>query len=717
MARNAGISVENQFTKGLITEVTGVNSPENSVSESLNVIYDRKGRALKRKGLDYEFDYGMNNIPTAHSGASSEYVWDTAQTGSFVVIQFGRYLHFFSNSTNESLSKSKKPFIIDLDLQRAQGVAWDFVGNFSCSFSSGKDYLFVANPFCDPFYVKYDRVNDTLSTTRINIKIRDFEGVPDGLGIGERPGGLSNEHRYNLMNQGWYISTLLAHGKGDNANSLGNSYWAGTWPSNSDIPWLWKRPGDMGWMEFDRYFRDTNITGNSAAPKGHYILDAFYMQRNGHRGDGWGAHTTSGVPVTTSGTARPSCISFFMGRIFYSGVDADDYRSSIYFSQVVERDEQIGFCYQSNDPTSEHAFDLLANDGGVIKILDIGKIIDIRTFGKTLFVFAENGTWSISGTQTSPFSATDYTVSKVSSFGVLSRLSIVELGETPVWWNNEGIYILGKDQTGLEAQVTNASESTIQTFYDQIPNNSKMYAKGVFNDQSNLVYWLYSKVGNDDPYDYDSALVLDVQTQGFYPLSFSNQNNKISGCIALRGLERISVVEDVISNSDGVVTTHGEPIEVEVGFKIEVSEKLFKFVTIVRGSNEMTFSDLTSEDYLDFSKTSPEEYPDYFITGYRVRGDLMKKFQTNYLVVMTEDAGHTASCYLQGLWDYKTNSITGRFTNPQEVYMYDPLTKYHRRKLRIRGSGYSLQYKFYGAPGKPYIIIGWAGFETANATP
>lgn len=44
MTRSTGTSVENNFTRGLITESTGVNSPENSVSESLNVFYDRRGR-------------------------------------------------------------------------------------------------------------------------------------------------------------------------------------------------------------------------------------------------------------------------------------------------------------------------------------------------------------------------------------------------------------------------------------------------------------------------------------------------------------------------------------------------------------------------------------------------------------------------------------------------------------------------------------------------
>ena len=521
------------------------------------------------------------------------------------------------------------------------------------------------------------------------------------------------------MNQGWWSEDIVKGKYGAN-NTLANSFY-GAWPSNSDIPWLWRKFSDTeNRDEFTSEMANKVTVGNSAAPKGHYILDAFYMQRNGLTGSGIGAYTTQGIPITTSWTARPSCIAFFMGRVFYSGVDAEGYRSSVYFSQVIERDEQIGMCYQSNDPTSEHAFDLLANDGGVIKILDIGRIVDLKTFGKTLFVFAENGVWAISGTQTSPFSAKDYTVSKVSSFGLFSPLSIVELGETPVWWNYEGIYALGKDQTGFESTVTKLSETTIQTFYDKIPAASKTYAKGEFNDQANIVYWLYASEEKSDPFDYDSVLVFDVQTNAFYPLKLSVSNHKITGLIAIRGLEPNKQQHPVTHTSmSTVTTTAGDPVTIEVSIGTSISEKLFKFITVRRSDNLMTFSDMVSDTYLDFSSSgSPEGYEAYFITGYRIRGELMKKFQTNYLVVMTESLGGTTEeCYVQGIWDYRTSSTTGRFTNPQQVYQYFSNTTYQRRKLRIRGNGYSLQFKFYGTPGKPFIIIGWAGFETANAIP
>src|SRR5690606_34145310 len=133
-----------------------------------------KGRAIKRKGLDYELDYQFNSVSGVNLRAKTEFIWDTAQSGSFVVIQNGRYISFFSNSSNQSLSKSLKPFVVDLTLYKANGVLNEDLDNQTTSFSSGKDYLFIAHPLCDPMFVKYNQGSDTISVSKIIIKIRDF---------------------------------------------------------------------------------------------------------------------------------------------------------------------------------------------------------------------------------------------------------------------------------------------------------------------------------------------------------------------------------------------------------------------------------------------------------------------------------------------------------------------------------------------------------------
>jgi hypothetical protein len=51
MARQAGEFIENQFTKGLITEATGLNFPEKAVIESWNTRYGKTGETTRRLGV------------------------------------------------------------------------------------------------------------------------------------------------------------------------------------------------------------------------------------------------------------------------------------------------------------------------------------------------------------------------------------------------------------------------------------------------------------------------------------------------------------------------------------------------------------------------------------------------------------------------------------------------------------------------------------------
>lgn len=717
MPRNVGVSVENNFTKGLITEVTGVNSPENSVVESLDVIYDRRGRAMSRKGfrnepaaVDVSVATGVNSGPVRN-----EFLWETvAGLGSkaFLVAQIGSRLHFFEVSSNAPLSSGFKSFSVNLLAYKISSFSDSDVGSNLASFTTGKGYLFVAHPMCDPVFVKYNNSTDTITTTKINIQIRDLEGVNDGLRVDQRPTSLSVAHRYNLLNQGWYARIR----RGDNNYGQALDAWdrgRSDFPSNVDNWWYYTgtttggggNPPGLEYLSLAAIDSRTGLYGNTPAPKGHYIINAFQTNRASVSG-------VSGVQEKSSGGYRPSVVAFFAGRAFYAGVSATDFSSTIYFSQIIERDEQLGQCYQQNDPTSREIFDLLDSDGGTVKIQDLGNVIDLRVVGQALMVFATNGVWSISGSDNGPFKATDFTVTKISSFPAVSRSTIVDVGGLPVWWNYEGIFALSVEQAGLTTSVKNLSETTIQKFYDEIPPTSKMYAKGAFNEQEGVVYWIYKSIDDDDTYRYDRILVLDAVTLAFYPLSIPSGTFKISGITTVRGVTP-QTVEDPVTTSSGdpVTTSGGDPVVINevVGYK--AGSKEFKFIKYT--GNSLTFAEIMADDYLDFGSST---YSPYFVTGYRIRGELIKRFQTNYLTVITEDISN-GSCYIQGVWDYANHPNSGRYTNPQQVYRNRLLRDYQKSRLKMRGNGRSLQFRFFGEGGKPFVIVGWVGWETSETAP
>lgn len=716
MPRSAGVSVENNFTRGLITEVTGVNSPENSVLSTIDVVYDRRGRATSRNSFRDEVGAVQTNVGTGVSSGTvrNEFVWDTVSgvgAKSFVVVQIGSRLYFYEASTSGSLSSGFQSFSVNLLDFKINTFSDAVIGQNAASFSFGKGYLFVAHPMCDPFYVKYDSTTNSITSTKITIQIRDLEGVPDGLVVDQRPVSLSAAHRYNLLNQGWYATFLGSDTDGGSTRNV-LTMWDDArtdYPANSDVWWYYIRVQTGSGLEAfytSQANRANSLYGNSPAPRGHYIINAFQTNRGALTG-------VAGVTETSSGGYRPSVIAFYAGRVFYAGVSSDNYASTIYFSQIVERDEQLGHCYQASDPTSREIFDLVDSDGGTVKIQDIAQIIDMRIVGQSLIVFATNGVWSISGTDNGAFKATDYSVSKLSSFPAISRSSIVDVGGSPLWWNYEGIYSLRTSEAGLTTDVTSLTDQSIKTFYtEDIPQSSKLYAKGAFNDQEGIVYWLYQAIESTSQYDYDRIMALDTVSGAFYPLSVPQGNFLISGLVPVRGVSENVIQDFVVTNTlDSVVLSSSDSVYVDINTGFEADRKIFKFLRYT--GNTLTFSEVTGTTNLDFG-TLP--YTPEFVTGHRIRGELIKNFQTNYLTILTEERIN-GSCYVQGLWDYTNSPDSGRYTNPQQIYRSRLFRDYQQSKIKIRGNGRSVRFKFFGESGKPFSIIGWAGFETANTVP
>jgi hypothetical protein len=293
----SGISVYNNFTKGLITEATGLNFPENAVTDSSNVVFQKSGVIRRRLGIDYEDSYSTFTVST--EGVTQTYQWETVgNDGSkiFVVTQVGQILYFY-DADQTALSDGKETFNIDLTSYKSDAaITTAEVSDNRASMSSGDGFLFVAHRYCEPLYVEYDRDLNTITVTEITVEIRDFEGIEEaGVDDDDRPTTLTLNHEYNLQNQGWHEGTVDVAGAGS-ANSL--AYWDSVrtdFPSNSDIYWLFKDGNE----EFNNSLFGRIYEGNSPAPKGHKIVEAFNIERE--------ISYDSGVtlPVNTATTTNP----------------------------------------------------------------------------------------------------------------------------------------------------------------------------------------------------------------------------------------------------------------------------------------------------------------------------------------------------------------------------------------------------------------------------
>lgn len=699
MPRSNNIAVQNNFSKGLVTEATGLTFPENACTDTDNCIFDRTGLVTRRFSFDFESQYEENAV-TLTGSVVVTYEWrDPAGDGNTIITvqQIGDTLTFYKASTSSSLSSGIIGTTIDLTDFAPSGVST--VKDIECQFASGNGDLFVTNPHLNTFYVRYDPDANTVAATQIDLMIRDIiDGdKADILAVDARPAvnfsGLTAFHHYNLLNQSWTDDLLHAW---DSAQT--------DMPANSDVSWYYKNAsGDFSFTDVDKF-----SLGNTPASKGHYIFSVYDIDRDS---------IVTGATSEEIPTERVSTCAFFAGRVFYAGINAQGQNSKILFSQIIQSETQYGLCYQQNDPTSEKLFNLLATDGGVAIIPEIGNVIKMIPYQNSLLIFASNGVWALTGSQGTGlgFTASDYTVSKISEILTLSHTSFVNMEGVPLWWNLQGIYTMAPEGNS----ITSLTYSTIDSFFATVLPDSKRYARGVYDYENKVIRWLYrsTQANNvDERYVYDKILNFDRVTSSFYGWTVDNtkvQLNSITTVVSSGGLlieEQVVVgVNNVqVSGVNVVATVADNPtVGYVVKYLVSFNDSGVQTTFAEHNENNTHYADWFTFDDIGVPYTS------YFITGFSVHGQAAKKFQRNYiyLYLVGDEAG---TFKIRSRWDYATSGNTGRWGNNQIVTVDEDTYKYVTRRLKLRGQGLACQLYVENNGTEPFGIIGWATLETIN---
>lgn len=381
-------------------------------------------------------------------------------------------------------------------------------------------------------------------------------------------------------------------------------------------------------------------------------------------------------------------VAFYAGRVFYAA------NNKVVYSQIIQNKDQYGRCFQNNDPTNEELSDLLPSDGGVISIRDMGEIDRIVPTFQSLLIFAKNGIWRISGSSGGPFKADDYSVDRISNYGQESPNSYVNVMGTPAWWSYEGIQTIQYDPKYNSFSVQSLSHDTIESFIQDIPSTNRKYVKATYDIRKKIVFWLYS----DDPTfnhlspSYNKVLCMNTVTGAFYPWTLPSTTYKISGILSLTN------ILDRTRTMVKFTTIYPYP-----GFPT------FRFLAYAEASNPSYYD---WEPELVLNKV---DYLSHFTTGYKIDGQGLRDFQVNYgLFFLEEDPG--SSCFMQCVYDFTKNGDTGRWSVPQQCYNASTGASVRMCKLKLRGHGKSVQFRFKSESGKPFRIIGWSGFETSNAS-
>lgn len=625
----------------------------------------------------------------------------------------------------------------------------------------------------------YSRPETTLSTGAV-LPARVFDDLLTDQNSSIRPFTLTYEHTYNLRNQSWgrlreaikinedRQDTVL---RDDPIESFNLAFKVEEdidfFPSNSDsvatgiIDYVELKgaPERFAPLELGKTSR-----ASSSAAKGFFIIDA--LNRGASRfeeaekmfeeGIGLDGFTYDLPPVAAGEiTSQPlrvpsdftplgaKCVEEFAGRAWYGGFSSEVFQgdkrsprmgSYVLFSQLVNDLSNLPNCYQKNDPTYELEADLLATDGGFIRLDGAYGIKRFANLGSNLIVFATNGIWSVSGGTDQGFTAEAYIVRKISDQGIVSPKSVITINNTCMFWGEDGIYSIAPDQFG-NYQSQNISKATIQKKYESIPLEQRQKAYGIYDKYENTARWVYgAKTLGSNSYE----LIFNVDLSAFSITDVKPVDATSPILLAPVNVPPFRLgtsSEDVVIGAENV-TVLTEQVTVAESVELTGQRETFYLTLYSEGTTKICFSSYSDLDYLDWKAYDGigVDAEAFLITGYGPQGDFQRRKQvpyiTNYLL-RTEDGFEEvsgdivpkkqSSCLLQARWEW-ANSPNGnkwgrsfetyrynRFYMPEDIDdTYDTGDEVLVTKNKLRGHGRTLSLKYSTSPKKDCRLLGWS---------
>ncbi len=664
--------VFNSFVKGLVTEASPLTFPENASVDESNFVLNRDGSRSRRLGVDYEDLY--EKVATGFTaeqlatGKQSFHTWEspggdtTVSIGVVRIINKLWFVDLLTTNPSGNLLNSGSP------------ITLTGLSNSNIETTTINNKLIIASADLDyPIVLSYNPSTEAVTQENKIIYVRDIWGVDDGLENDIRPATLTQTHKYNLRNQGWNESIVTGSG----ADALAYTKTElGVYPSNSDIWTLGKisNPSDANYEKYDPDTMEKNSTSKFQTAKGSFVIDAF------NRGaDRVGLSDATGL-LTDQEQGTITTLASYAQRVFYSGVSSNvvngdarspNYSGYIFFTKVIQSDDDLGKCYQEADPTDVAISDLIDSDGGSIQIPEATKIVKIAASQASLLVFCENGVWEVYG-DTGGFIATSFQTSKISTNGILNPQSVVNVNGTFIYWSKAGIYILNPEAASGRFKAESLSLTSIQTLFLEIPDVGKNNCKGFYDEKENRVRWLYNDNDNYSSTNYinkyNKELVLDLTLQAWYVNKISDLATTppfVADYVNVPGYAVSTIDSAVEVGSDGVIVTSGDPVVITENLLINRSS-LFSFLAI-SGTN-FTIAKYKNTSFVDWFEEDDTgvDYTSYIVTGYELFGDVMREKQTPYIFFYFKktENGYTdtgsglvldnqSSCKVQAQWNWE----------------------------------------------------------------
>lgn len=755
------------FSKGMMTDANPLSSAIEYTQKEVNFEFHPDGSRSRRYGLDIEefgetFSTGLQWSQLRLSRVST-YYWDVVAGNprlSFIVIQIGNKLYFFEpngGAFSQTILKGS--------------ITLPFSESVELRYGSLDGHLGVVNGTPNIGLITYEQSSSEFKYTTFRLEIRDQFGVENTEDTKFETnknyrGPLTKEHYYNLYNQGWAIprKDWSTAGTLMDAVNLGSNKTPDTKsPSNSDTVWIGmdqKPISDTSVESFEafHYKQFEGILGSdSVASKGFFIIDAF--DRGASRLERWNQHVLN-FPITgqlkvgyvppldiTSG--GPTSVCAHSGRLFYSGssgtlsngdIRSPNWNNAVFFTQLVNNQADFKKCYQEGDPTSRESSDVVDTDGGFFFVSEAKNIHTMYSFGDRLFLIAENGVWSVSGGSDYGFSATNYKVEKISTFGGIDNQSFVEFGGIGYFWGWDGIYTISKNQFG-DFEVVNISKEIIDNFYSMVSSDAKLTCQGFVDRARRQIRWIYTD-GTlfDDASSYE--LIIDIKHQAFHLFQISS--HPTNSAYLLSGTQfgdfSTTLVTGAVKNSGATVMHDGMIVRSQYSSITPVDSNV-KYLTIRdNGSGELvlSFCGYRNTNFEDWAFTgNPVDAYGMMLTNAFTGGDFTINKQVPYLTVAfkntetriigeSDNIDVQSSCIGRFMWNFSNNIRSGKWSRDQQLYRKSRFfyndeditdgAELVVTKTKLRGIGKSLALHVETEPLKDCHIYGWSLSLTANST-
>lgn len=556
--------------------------------------------------------------------------------------------------------------------------------------------------------------------------------------------GLSDAHRYNLINQGWTQTYMDSYAKSQDV-----------WPSNVQV-WFAGRdtsnnfsPTELDKVEF----------GNSRAPRGHVLLNPFKEWRHTKVPGVW----RESVPELTYDRGFTS-IAKFANRVVLTGTEIGGAENTVYISpvlvdKIITKDNgdinDLDFSnllrfHQINDPTADIANQLVPTDGLVINIEGAGRIYKTIEYSHSLLVFAEKGVWRIGGSDINQGFRTDgFTVQQIDGAqGTDNPRTVVATEEGVYYWANGGILRIAPNERGIFIH-DNITENVInKEIYQPIATSNRASAIGYYDKENRKVYWAYNPDNTSLYPEFRSELlILDINLGIFYPFGmntgFSDSGDDLPGrYFTINGF----VQDPVYSDTDGYV-----PVKFMVGDHInnagtaDIKHSIMEFGSQHTGQGGDDFHDFaeyrdrvyTLSDYVTMAPTYIEPWPDALGDTSRQKQGIwafvhMTKTETTWFTVSAGvvDAKDKSSLKMRAQWDWHNTSAGGKWGTAREVYRHkrpivpgvagtahDTGESVLTTKNKILGRGRALSLRFDAQEGYDAQLLGYAIPYSVENTP